>query len=143
MPSIGVRPRVAVDSSALVALFDGSDRHHERAKRYFDSVRGGLVTNVAVLTEVSHLLTFSEGAVTDCLGWVASAFSIDRDTSDDLARVIAIMGKYADLPADFADATLVAMCERLDVDRVATFDRDFSIYRLASGRALVNAIEVA
>lgn len=38
---------------------------------------------------------------------------------------------FADLPMDFADATLVALAEELDCTAVFTTDRtDFSVYRL-------------
>jgi predicted nucleic acid-binding protein len=39
------------------------------------------------------------------------------------------MEKYSDRPMDYADATLVALAEDLDSDRVFTLDQDFSIYR--------------
>jgi predicted nucleic acid-binding protein len=41
------------------------------------------------------------------------------------------MTGFADLPMDFADATLVALAEELDCAAVFTTDRtDFSVYRL-------------
>ena len=44
--------------------------------------------------------------------------------------------KYADLPMDYADATLVALAEELGTNLVLTTDaRDFGVYRLASGEA--------
>ena len=54
---------------------------------------------------------------------------IDRLTAGDLPRIIEIMRKYSDLPADFADASLVAMCERRGITSVATLDRHFEVYR--------------
>ena len=48
-----------------------------------------------------------------------------------LKRVSALMGKYRDVPMDYADATLVALGEELGSDRVFTLDRrGFSAYRL-------------
>ena len=45
------------------------------------------------------------------------------------------MEKYADLPMDFADATLVALAEELDSHIVFTTDRpDFSVYRVKDRR---------
>jgi len=40
-----------------------------------------------------------------------------------------LIEKYADLPTDFADAVVVALCERLGITRVASVDRHFAIYR--------------
>ncbi len=40
------------------------------------------------------------------------------------------MKKYLDSPMDFADATLVALAERLNCKRIFTIDtRDFHVYR--------------
>ena len=52
-------------------------------------------------------------------------------TSASLRRVRKLLDKYADLPMDFADATLVALGEALGRTFVFTTDRtDFSVYRL-------------
>ena len=48
-----------------------------------------------------------------------------------MRRVRKLLDKYADLPMDYADATLVALAEELGTAAVFTTDRtDFSIYRL-------------
>lgn len=48
-----------------------------------------------------------------------------------MAVLTEVMGKYNDRPMDFADASLVALAERLSLDRIFTADRhDFSVYRL-------------
>lgn len=48
-----------------------------------------------------------------------------------LQRVRKLLAKYADLPMDFADATLVALAEELDCTSVFTTDRtDSSVYRV-------------
>ena len=57
----------------------------------------------------------------------AAPLMIDGETAPDLPRIIEIMKKYADLPADFADASLVALCERRGIDTVATLDRHFDV----------------
>ena len=49
---------------------------------------------------------------------------------DDMARLNALMQKYADLPMELADASLVALGERQDLRHVFTLDRrHFSVYR--------------
>ena len=46
-------------------------------------------------------------------------------------RTAMVLDQYADLPMDFADATLVALAEDLDCTSVFTTDRtDFSVYRI-------------
>ena len=52
----------------------------------------------------------------------------------DMPRIRHLMQKYRDRPMDFADAALVRAAEREGLNRIITFDDDFSIYRLP-GRA--------
>jgi predicted nucleic acid-binding protein len=41
------------------------------------------------------------------------------------------MKKYADLPMDYADATLVCLAAEAGIQNIATFDKkDFTIYTL-------------
>lgn len=48
----------------------------------------------------------------------------------DFQRLRELTEKYRDLPMDFADSCLVLLAEKLNLDTVATIDRDFSIYRI-------------
>jgi len=50
--------------------------------------------------------------------------------ADDLPRIEALMVKYADLPMDLADASLMILAERLGHGRIlSTDERDFRIDR--------------
>ncbi len=52
-----------------------------------------------------------------------------------LRRCRDLMEQYADVPMDYADATLVSLAEALDTDVVLTTDRrDFGIYRIRERR---------
>lgn len=88
-----------------------------------------LVTTTPVIAETMALLSFSLQTQLEFLEWCAIDLTIDAELQGDLDRIAAIMRKYADLPADFADASLVALAERRGILTVATIDRDFSIYR--------------
>jgi hypothetical protein len=133
-------PKIAVDTGPLVALFNRGDGSYAAALRFFRSTGANFVVNVAVLTEASHLLSFSSSAVRDALEWVIAAFEIDQHTGSDLPRIMEVMAKYADLPADFADASLIAMCERRGIAQIATLDKDFDVYQLATGERLRNVL---
>jgi predicted nucleic acid-binding protein len=50
------------------------------------------------------------------------------------------MEKYGDLPMDFTDAVVVALCERLGTRHVASVDRDFAIYRYKGRAKFVNVL---
>ena len=129
---------IVVDSGPLIALFDGDDQFNEQAVKFIKNVRGTLYTNLAVITETVYMLDFSTQAQCDFLAWAGDALVIDNNTAQDFPRIIEIVRKYADLPADFADASLVALCERLNTQTVASVDGDFTIYRNASKQAFRN-----
>lgn len=129
---------IVIDSGPLIALFDGSDQHHGRAVEFVRNLSGQLVTNLPVITEVVYMLDFSKQAQQDFLFWAESATTIDNGTGGDLPRIRAILEKYSDLPADFADASLVALCERLNTINVASVDGDFTIYRTLDRRIFRN-----
>ena len=61
----------------------------------------------------------------------------------EFTRIAELMKKYANLPIDFTDATLVALCERLGIREIATIDSDFSIYRLQDKTPFRNVFENA
>jgi predicted nucleic acid-binding protein len=132
---------IVVDSGVLYALFDPTDGHHDRARSFIAGSPPRLVTNVPVLSEVAYLLDYSVRDQCAFLQWAWEVITIDTETAADLPRIIEIMGKYADLPADFADASLLALCERAAIDRIATLDRDFAVYRLRNRKRLVNVFD--
>lgn len=49
--------------------------------------------------------------------------------SEDFARIKQLNEQYADLPGDFADLSLIAISERLNISAIITLDSDFDIYR--------------
>jgi uncharacterized protein len=129
-------PSIAADAGPLIALFDGSDPHHTAAVDFVAVLGQRLTTNLVVVGEVVALLPTRFQL--HFLDWAVGALEIDQQTGGDLPRIVEIMRKYADLPADFADASLVAMCERRNIASVATLDRHFDVYRTVDRRRLRN-----
>lgn len=91
-----------------------------------------------MITEVALTLDFSVEAQVDFLNWSHKALEIDDTLRRDLPRIAEVMEKYRDLPADFADASLVVLAERTGVTDIATIDKDFSIYRTKDKRQFRN-----
>ncbi|WP_176722267.1 type II toxin-antitoxin system VapC family toxin [Candidatus Thiosymbion oneisti] len=129
---------IVVDSGPLIALFDGSDRYHAQAVAFVRDLRRRLVTNLPVITEVVYMLDFAPQAQQDFLFWGEQSLTIDVDTTEDFPRIRALIEKYRDLPADFTDASLIALCERLKIRSVASVDKDFTIYRTRDRKAFQN-----
>jgi len=86
------------------------------------------------------VLRFSVAAQRDLLWWAQQALDIDQTTASDFPRISALLHQYRDLPAAFADISLVALAERLNLRRIASFDRDFLVYRLPGKRRFENVL---
>ena len=136
-----MRNAVCIDSGPLVALYRTKQTRHEEAKQFVTAQSGPLVTTYPVITEVVYLLTFSARAQRSFLSWAHTTLTIDADTTTDLPRIVEIMEKYEDLPADFADASLLAMCERRGIEQIASFDKDFDVYRTKTRKRLKNVLK--
>lgn len=122
--------KVIIDSGPLIALFDKDDHYHKQALDFIRNFKGELVSNYAVITEVTHLIDFNVQVQIDFLRWAGNGgITIADITGEDLQRIISLTEKYADLPMDFADASLVVLGERMDIREVVSVDRDFCIYR--------------
>lgn len=134
--------KILIDSGPLIALFDRNDRYHRPSVEFIKSSRNELITTLASITETLHLLDFSRNAQIDFLGWVnAGAVTLESISSDDLPRIIELTRKYSDLPMDFADACLVFLAEKFNINTIATIDRDFDIYRMKGKRPFTTLIK--
>jgi predicted nucleic acid-binding protein len=113
-------------------LLDRSQTHHLKYRRAFADWTGPLVSTEAVLTEATHLLAGVHGGRAACVDFfLAGGALLVPSSMTSLQSVRKLLDKYADLPMDFADATLVALAEELDCTSVFTTDRtDFSVYRV-------------
>ena len=133
--------RVIVDTGPLVAWFDAADAHHHPVRGFLADFQGELLSTWPVLTEVCHLLP--ERVVPGFLRWVGSGgLSLVELPAVVTFALADRMDKYADLPTDLADASLVWVAESLGVLDILTLDRrDFGVYRTARGKSLRNALE--
>ena len=123
--------KILIDSGPLIALFDASDKYHNKAVSFIKSNKFPLVTTIASVTETLHLLDFNRNAQIDFIEWIyRGAVEIQNIESSDFGRIKELTDKYRDLPMDFADSCLVLLAEKLSLNTVATIDRDFTIYRI-------------
>jgi predicted nucleic acid-binding protein len=125
-----------LDTGALVSLLDRSQTHHRQFKEFFSSWRGAVVSTEAVLTEATHLLGRTPGGPGLCLEFFFNGgATLVPSSLSTLRRCRVLLEKYADLPMDYADATLVVLAEELGTELVFTTDhRDFKVYRFGRDR---------
>lgn len=127
--------KILIDSGPLIALFDASDKYHDKVINFIKSNIYPLVTTIASVTETLHLLDFNRNAQIDFMEWIyRGAVEIHNIENDDFGRIKELTEKYRDLPMDFADSCLVYLAEKLKVNTIATIDRDFTIYRIQGRR---------
>jgi predicted nucleic acid-binding protein len=111
------------------------DKHHDHTREWYRQHNFQGVSTLAVVTEVVYCLSYRLESQLDFLRWARQAIWHVELNDDDFDRCIEVMAKYGDLPADFADATLVAIAERLGIREVLTFDSDFRIYKFRNREA--------
>lgn len=123
--------KILIDSGPLIALFDASDKYHSESVNFIKTNKYPLVTTIASVTETLHMLDFNRNAQIDFLEWIhRGAVEIQNIENNDFGRLKELTEKYRDLPMDFADSCLVYLAEKLNLNTIATIDRDFSIYRI-------------
>ena len=131
-----------VDTSAWYAAADRSDSSYERAKTILS--RGErLVTTDHILVETWLLLRHRLGRTAAERFWEglrAGVASIEMVTIADLEAAWAIGQIFPDQDFSMVDRTSFAVMQRLGIQRVATFDNDFAIFRY--GRDLNRTFEV-
>jgi len=127
--------KILIDSGPLIALFDSSDKYHHEAVNFIKTNKFPLITTLASITETLHLLDFNRNAQINFLEWVQrGAVEIHNIENSDFESLGALTEKYRDLPMDFADSCLVYLAEKLNLNTIATIDRDFTIYRIQGRR---------
>jgi predicted nucleic acid-binding protein len=94
-----------------------------------------LITCEAVIAESCYVLRDLNGAPAAVLENVdRGIFQVPYRLAGSAGRIVRLMGKYADLPMDFADACLVDMASAYQTGRILTLDADFRTYRWGRNR---------
>lgn len=127
-----------VDTGPLVAYLDQDDPSHAKVVACLDDVSGMLCTTSAVITEAMHLLEDDRNGPRRLAEFVqATDAQIFESTQPrQLFAAVALMSKYANVPMDFADATLVLLGDEVGTTDIVTSDRrGFSAYRTARGKS--------
>lgn len=124
---------IIVDTGFWLALADQRDNYHQPAKKALKRYDEPLITTWCVMTETCHLLLNRKG-IDAQTRFIQSAengtFSIFNLEEYHLPRISELMQKYANLPMDLADASLVILAEELNSGRIFSVDqRDFNTYR--------------
>jgi len=127
--------RILVDSAILLSYYQQQEPLHQVVVAFFDQNAAQLITSPICIAEVLWLLGNPGDPRVLCaqnhLLRAVSRGGIEAINllPEDYARIAELNQRYADLPGDFADLTLVTLSERLDVAEILSLDSDFDVYR--------------
>ena len=127
--------RILIDSGILLSYYQQKQPLQQVVVAFFDSTAAQLITSPICIAEVLWLLgdpgdSRVRAAQNHLLNAVAAGGIQVMDLlPEDYALIAELNDRYADLPGDFADLTLVALSERLNLAEILTLDSDFDVYR--------------
>ncbi len=125
---------ILVDTGAWYAVADGSDRHHDTARRFYAEHAGRtpLVTTDLILAETWTLLTSHLGRQAGLTFWETlreTRTPILTAEQTDLEAAWRIVQAYPDQSFSLVDSTTFAIMERFGISEAFSFDSHFLIYR--------------
>lgn len=130
---------IVVDTSIIVAYMNAADDYHATVAGWLDGADDDLATTPLIIAEVDHLVGARGGPTARRAlhrDLAAGAYLVEWWPGA-IASVVKIAERYADTGLGLADASLVALAERLGTIEIATLDeRHFRAVRpLADGKA--------
>ena len=127
---------ILIDTGPIVAMLSSSDEHHAACVETLRQINGPLLTCWPVITEVTWLLRAHPAAIRTLLSsFEGQPFELLPMDEADLPSISSILAKYRDLRIQLADASLIQLANREEIETIFTLDRrDFSVMRLARGK---------
>ena len=123
-------PIILIDSGILIAYYSAADNYHLQVCGFLEGCTSRLITTHSCVTEVMWLLSSNWRTQNEFLLDLAKElYECVPLLPQDFTRIAELNAQYADLPGDFADLSLIAISERLNIEAIATLDSDFDIYR--------------
>ncbi|MCG6153116.1 type II toxin-antitoxin system VapC family toxin [Leptospira bandrabouensis] len=129
--------KAIIDTGPIVAFFDESDNYCLQCRSFLKNFKGKLFTTLAVVTEVSYLLSDNKRIQKAFIEWIDNnAISILNQDNEQFSSILFYMEKYSDRPMDFADASLLTISEVYEIPNIFTLDSDFRFYKSKKGKSL-------
>jgi uncharacterized protein len=120
---------IVIDSGPLVALSDAGDADHQQCTNWFLDVQETLVIPAPLIAEICYMISTARATNAN---QAEATFLRDLVTSprlevatfedEDYLRMADLVEQYSDFPLGAADASVIAVAERLKISTVATLD---------------------
>jgi uncharacterized protein len=122
-----------MDTGPLVAILSPDERNHEQCVAALKELPSAPITCWPVITEAMWLLRGVPKTIKALLSAVEKGtVQIPPILNTEAGSIALLMEQYASLRPQFADAMLVYLAHRENIDTIFTLDRrDFSVYRTA------------
>ena len=124
---------IVADTGFLLALAHKADALHRIAVDWYDTVTETLIVPTPIVIETAWLIEDRLGPAyeTTFLHSLNTGELVREDlTNEDWLRVEQLVARYRDLSLGTADASIVAVAERLELTTIATCnERDFRVVR--------------
>lgn len=130
-----------VDAGPLIAAFDNSDDRHAECSELLQKSTDELLVPQLVIAEVCYMISRAHfGAPAEAMFLRSFAdgglIAVPLEPVD-FGRMAELVEQYASLPLGGSDASVIALAERLDIEKVATLDRrHFTVVRTRHRPAL-------
>ncbi|MCU0697167.1 MAG: PIN domain-containing protein [Myxococcaceae bacterium] len=125
-----------LDTGFVVGLMNQKDPAHASCVSVWKEVRGPFITTEGLLVETGHLLRKHEAGLARAWQMLRAVQVIVVPPAPwRIERSLELMSRWADVPMDYVDASLVGLAEETGVLQVLTLDqRGFDAYRVGSRR---------
>jgi predicted nucleic acid-binding protein len=120
-----VKDIAVVDAGPLYSAASRRDTDHARCVELFNRLQARLYVPVLVIAEVAHFVArhLGSAAETALIQSLVDQTTIVSPDADDWLRILELLRQYQDLGIGVADASVIALAERLNTDLIITLDR--------------------
>ena len=121
---------ILLDTGPLVAVLDSADQGHRDCVELWYELADRCLTTEAVVTEATHLVGRAGPASLPLELLLAARIPVVALEHAGHEHAVRLMRRYAELPMDYADASLIVVADALQLETVFTLDRKgFETYR--------------
>jgi uncharacterized protein len=128
---------ILLDTSGLLAAWDKTDRHHGASLTALQRSQPFRFLSPFVLAELDYMVSRRVGrrAEAAILEEVSlGAYRLTQWAADDVAEARTLVVRYTDLGVSLADASIVVLAHRYDIQDVLTLDqRHFRVLQGPNG----------
>ena len=118
--------QIILDTSAVLGLMDKKYKKHEYLKKIFTEKDNIYILPSTTISEICYMLNSRFGSKIELIFLqeiIKTSFQLELLKDTDIIRIIEILKKYDTLNIGYVDASIVAIAERLKINKILTLDR--------------------